>query len=272
MFYLFGLVSSYWKPTAGTTWQIQLKDCANVNTSYSVAAYDIDLFDTPDSTFSLLKSRGTKIICYFSAGSFENWRADAGNFTSDMYGNGLNGWPGEFWLDTTNSKVRNIMVNRMQYAQQRGCDAVDPDNVDGYNQQTGFSLTYQTQLDYNTFLANTAHDLGMGVGLKNDLGQITDLVNVFDFQVNEQCFQMGECNKLLPFINANKPVFGIEYQGDPSAVCPTANQDNFSTLFKGLDLTGPSTQCFGPYSKAATPTSGSVEKFFSLYLLCLAFL
>ena len=58
----------------------------------------------------------------------------------------------------------------------------------------------------------------------------------FDWQLNEQCFQYNECDLLLPFIQAGKPVFGIEYQGDPASFCPQANSMNFDTLVKNLDL------------------------------------
>jgi len=47
--------------------------------------------------------------------------------------------------------------------------------VDGYDNGTGFSITYDDQIAYNVFLANAAHQRGLSVALKNDLGQIVDL-------------------------------------------------------------------------------------------------
>jgi hypothetical protein len=44
----------------------------------------------------------------------------------------------------------------------------------------------------------------MAVGLKNDLDQIPDLVGDFDFAVNEQCAQSGECADLKPFVAADR--------------------------------------------------------------------
>ncbi|CAM5461747.1 Glycoside-hydrolase family GH114 TIM-barrel domain-containing protein OS=Streptomyces albaduncus OX=68172 GN=FHS32_003323 PE=4 SV=1 [Streptomyces griseoloalbus] len=38
----------------------------------------------------------------------------------------------------------------------------------------------------------------MAVGLKNDLDQIRGLVGDFDFAVNEQCAQYGECDRTHP--------------------------------------------------------------------------
>lgn len=39
------------------------------------------------------------MICYFSAGSWEDWRPDAGQFPDSVKGNNLEDWPGEKWLD-----------------------------------------------------------------------------------------------------------------------------------------------------------------------------
>src|SRR6185503_12555875 len=106
------------------------------------------------------------------------------------------------------------MRARMDVAVTRGCDAVDPDNVDGFANPSGFPLTAEDQLDYNRFLAAEAHARGLAVGLKNDVGQVDDLVADFDFQVNEECFDYDECDTLVPFVDAGKAVFQLQY-GDP---------------------------------------------------------
>ena len=38
--------------------------------------YDIDLFDHPIETILSLREEGRVVICYFSAGTFEDWRPD----------------------------------------------------------------------------------------------------------------------------------------------------------------------------------------------------
>ncbi len=48
--------------------------------------------------------------------------------------------------------------------------------------------------------------------LKNDLGQVRDLLPYFDAALNEQCFQYDECNRLRPFMSAGKAVFTVEYR------------------------------------------------------------
>lgn len=223
-----------WQPTPGTSWQLQLQ--GEIDTGYNVQMYDIDLFDTPQSVIDQLHSQGKTVICYFSAGSWENWRPDADQYPAEVKGRS-NGWPGEAWLDIRRLDLLGpILQARLDIAVSKGCDGVDPDNVDGYTNNTGFPLTYQDQLTFNMWLAQEAHTRNLSVGLKNDLNQIEDLVVYFDWSLNEQCFQYDECELLLPFIQANKAVFGVEYSGDPAQFCPQANNLSLDWLMKNLDL------------------------------------
>lgn len=224
-------LADWWRPAPKTSWQIQLS--GKINTSIRVKVYDIDLFDAPKATIDKLHSRGVKVICYFSAGSFEDWREDASAFPLILLGNPLAGWPGEQWLDIRRiDLLAPIMQARLDLAAEKGCDAVDPDNVNGYDNPSGFPLTAEDQLTYNKWLAAEAHSRGLAVGLKNDLNQVGELVAHFDFAVNEQCIQFQECDLLLPFIEANKPVFGIEYKGQKTKICKQAKRLKFDTLIK----------------------------------------
>jgi len=232
---------SWWRPTAGTTWQIQLQ--GTLDTGIDVEVYDIDLFDTDQSVIAKLKSDGRKVVCYFSAGSYEDWRPDKSKFQKSDYGKPLDNWPGEWWLDVRSQNVRDIMADRMDLAVLKNCDAVDPDNVDGYQNDTGFPLTAADQQDYLEFLAGAAHARVLAVGLKNCLGLVTKVVSRFEFQVNEECIAYNECGDLKPFINADKPVFHIEYvdqtsegQAKKAEVCGNATVAGFSTLIKTWDL------------------------------------
>ena len=63
-----------------------------------------------------------------------------------------------------------------------------------------------------------------------------DLTELFDFAVNEQCFQYRECDALRAFISAGKPVFHIEYKLSTSQFCSQARALGFQSLRKQLDL------------------------------------
>ncbi|MGH2535483.1 MAG: endo alpha-1,4 polygalactosaminidase [Thermomicrobiales bacterium] len=238
--------AEWWQPTPGTSWQIQLD--GEVDTSFDVAVYDVDLFETPAATIAGLHADDRHVICYFSAGSWENWRPDADRFPRVTIGEPVADWPGEWWLDVRDERVRDLLLARLDLAAQKGCDGVDPDWLHVYEfgeEATGFPLSADEQLAYNVFLADAAHARGLAIGLKNDIYQVEELVAHFDWELNEECFQYDECDLLLPFIEVGKPVFQIEY-GPPSLaaeVCPRAEALGFDTLIKNLELDAPRTAC-----------------------------
>ena len=55
------------------------------------------------------------------------------------------------------------------------------DNVNGHENDSGFALTQSDLIKFNTFLANTSHRLGMGIGLKNGLDMVGALHRHFDW-------------------------------------------------------------------------------------------
>ena len=231
-----------WIPTVADTWQWQLLGV--VNTKYEVAMYDIDLFVTPQDTINLLKSQGKRVVCYFSAGSYENFRPDSNRFVAAEIGNQLAPpFSDERWLDTRSVNVRNIIKSRLDLAVAKGCDGVDPDNVDGYTNMPGFSLSATTQIDYNVFLATEAKARGLKVGLKNDTDQLAQLEPYFDFAVNEQCHAFNECSGYSVFTSKDKPVFNAEYKNDyvvnasnRAAMCDQARTSKLRTLVLPIKL------------------------------------
>eukprot|EP00698_Gefionella_okellyi_P017645 TRINITY_DN5198_c0_g1_i1.p1 TRINITY_DN5198_c0_g1~~TRINITY_DN5198_c0_g1_i1.p1 ORF type:complete len:340 (-),score=72.50 TRINITY_DN5198_c0_g1_i1:70-1089(-) len=258
--FLAGPAAAWWKPVPGTSWQWQLMGA--VDTTVDVQVYDIDLWDTPAATISTLHAAGRRVVCYFSAGTYENWRSDASKFPAAILGKALPDWPGERWLDLRNfqaSGLAAVMAARMDMAVQKGCDGLEPDNIDGYQNPSGFPMSAADQLAYNTWLANAAHERGLAIGLKNDLEQVTALVGLFDFVVNEQCNLYNECNMLKPFVAANKPVWGCSYQEDGTKssvanLCPSVNALNFDWIIKTLDLKAkPLTQCRTYVKSTPTP-------------------
>jgi hypothetical protein len=72
------------------------------------------------------------------------------------------------------------------WCQSKGFDAVDPDNMDGYQNDSGFpEMSGTDQIKYNKMIADAAHSLGLAAGLKNDVDQIVELEASYDFFVNE---------------------------------------------------------------------------------------
>lgn len=237
-------VSSWWRPDAAGAWTLQLS--GNVAPATGTTVVDADLFDTTTAKIADWHRACLKVVCYFSAGSSENWRPDFAKFSEADQGKAMDGWPGERWLDTRSANVRAIMAARLDMARDKGCDGVDPDNVDGYANDTGLALDAASQLDYNRWLAEAAHARGLAVGLKNDVAQIPALVTAFDFAINEQCHEYKECGRYAAFVSAGKPVLNIEYadeyvtnaNGARDALCSASRSLGLATQILPLSLDG----------------------------------
>lgn len=233
----------WYRPGLSARWQYQLTGA--LVTVPGVEIYDIDLFDSDAATIAGLHAEGARALCYFSAGSGEDWRPDYGEIDPSALGEPLDGWPGERWLDYRHPSVQKVMLARLELARSKGCDGVEADNVDGHTQASGFALSASDQLAYNRWLANRAHERGLAVALKNDLEQVAALVEYFDLEVNEQCWEYEECDLLQPFVAAGKPALVVEYPGDPAAaealagmLCPDALAAELRTIMLPLELDG----------------------------------
>jgi hypothetical protein len=193
---------------------------------------------------SQLHGMGKKVICYIDVGVYEDYRPDAYKFPASVIGSPDAGWNGSFWLDIRRMDILGpIMQARMQMCKDKGFDAIEPDEIDGYSNDTKFGLTYADQITYNIFIANMAHAMGMSIGLKGDIDQVKDLVGYFDWTLNEECFQYQECDLLQPFSAAGKAVFQVEYKGSTTSFCPTANANNWNSMLMPLKLDGGRSPC-----------------------------
>jgi endo-alpha-1,4-polygalactosaminidase (GH114 family) len=230
--------TSWWHPTVGLTWQWELGD-DDIDTSIEADVYDIDLY-AEQSVIDTLHAKGVRVICYISVGSWEDWRPDKDQFPSEVLGKDYDGWPGEKWLDIREmDKLAPILRARLDLCKSKGFDAVEPDNMEIYTNNTGFPLTYQDQLRYALWLADEAHQRGLAIGVKNASDQVKDLVDHFDFAITEDAFYYDWAEEMNPFIEAGKPVFAAEYTdlgGDFESYCRKSRELKFSTILKNRDL------------------------------------
>lgn len=224
-----------WIPAPGTTWQWQLS--GRIDRSVKAEMYDIDLFDASTATVASLHRQGRHVVCYLDAGSYEPGRPDAASFPAAVLGAGVEGWPGERWLDIRRLDVLGpILERRLDLCRRKGFDGVEPDNVDAYANHSGFPLSAADQLTFNRFVAAAAHARGLSVGLKNDLDQAAALQPRFDWALSEQCFEYHECDALRPFTRARKAVFVAEYHLAARAFCARARAAGYSAIRKRLAL------------------------------------
>jgi hypothetical protein len=214
--------AGWWKPPQRLTWYWQLQ--GKVKNFEPVGALDIDGFDNGAGEVAALHAEGKRAICYLSVGTAENWRPDYGSFPESVLGAPDQGWPGERWLDVRQLGVLGpIMEKRFQMCQEKGFDAVEPDNIEAYSNESGFPLTAQDQLKYNEWIAAKVHSLGMAVFQKNDSEQTSQLEPLFDGALSEQCNQFHECANFKPYLSAGKPVINAEYRLSTRRFCAADN-------------------------------------------------
>ena len=190
-----------------------------------------------------------KAICYIDAGGAESFRPDFpayqafnDNCGGCLFGRPIGGFRNEFWLNINNNQGSATFILGQIGARLDRCvadrfDGVEMDVVDAWSNRTGLTITPDTQLLFNTALANLAHSKGLTVALKNDVEQIPDLAPYFDYAINEQCEQYSECgNYTTYFASAGKAVFQVEYKLKTSTFCPPANAANRNAIIKTYDL------------------------------------
>lgn len=197
--------------------------------------YDIDLFDNSATTIRSLHARGGRAVCYLSAGTHESWRPDAAAVPSSLLGKP--DWPGERWLDIRQrDALAPTIRRRLDLCKAKGFDGVEFDNVDGFVNDTGFALTADDQLRYNTWLANEAHRRGLAAVLKNDLQQAPQLRRYFDAVLAESCLRYDECRDLAPFTGLDKPAIDVEYEPVSGADCGRLADLGIQVIRKHLSL------------------------------------
>jgi len=245
---------AWWNPPSRLSWYWQLT--GTVNNSYPAAAYDIDGFDNSQREVTMLHSAKKHVICYIDVGTWENWRPDASKFPSSVLGK-PNGWPGERWLDIRQSSVLEPLITaRFQMCKQKGFDAIEPDNIDGYENDTGFPISAQDQLSYDQWVAKEAHSLGLAVFQKNDPEQAKALQPSFDGVLDEQCNEYSECSSFQPYLSVGKPVLNAEYNLATSQFCAADNRAGIMGALYNLNLDGSTYQPCWTGSPGFGPSGG----------------
>ena len=245
--FVISLQSCKWKTSckAPYTWLYKLgKPITDKEIERKYDYYDIDLFDTSPEQIAKIQNNGGTVICYFSAGTLEDWRPDANQFPDSVVGNPMEGWEGEYWLDIRNPTVRTIMAKRLDMALSKGCNAIEPDNLDGWKHNSGFPLTKNDAIDYFKWLSQEAHARNLKIALKNNGDLVPDLLPYLDLAVVEECFAYNECDAYAPISKSDKPVLEVEYELSRNKFCCQAKDLGFSSAKACTDLDGCWKPCF----------------------------
>jgi hypothetical protein len=79
-----------WLPEPSISFDIQFSGDF-VENSFQSDILDLDLFETSVEMIEQLHIRNIKVFCYFSVGSWENWREDANLFPPQIIGRNYTG-------------------------------------------------------------------------------------------------------------------------------------------------------------------------------------
>ena len=103
------------------------------------------------------------------------------------------------------------MIRRFEMCREKGFDAVEPDNIEAFENNSGFPITAAEQLTYNEWVAEEVHSLGMAVLQKNDVQQTPRTGGLLRRRPHRAVQPVPECEALAPYVAAGKPVLNAEY-------------------------------------------------------------
>ncbi len=231
-------------PAPGTPFQIQLDGGVPDDPGAAIVIVDNEVSADAVAT---LRARGAYVVCYLSVGTAEEFRPDVGDFPESVLGEPLPDWPDERYVDLRALDVlRPIWAARLDACAAKGFDAIDPDNIDAYENVSGFPLTEDDAAAAFAWLAGEAHARGMGIGQKNASDLTPRLVGLADFAVTEECLEQGWCEEVGTYVDAGKPVLAIEYREQGATLgrwCGEAEDAGLSLLVTTLELPGAGQRC-----------------------------
>ena len=203
---------------------------------------DVDLYDVTKESITKMHDLGLKVICYFSAGTYEPFRAESQGMKNvdGLIRTKMDEWD-EYWLDFRIEDVKPFMTDSLDLAKNKGCDGIEFDNIDAFTAVNWKDkLTAADQLKYNRWLAEEAHARGLAAGLKNCIELLDDLKDVYDFAINEQCSDYNECKEYDVFLNNNLAVFVALYGLTSDTkfinnICNQGSNPNLSIIIKAPD-------------------------------------
>ncbi|WP_433531927.1 endo alpha-1,4 polygalactosaminidase [Micromonospora sp. CA-263727] len=224
-----------WPAASTRYWQWQWQLSGVLDPAVEADVFVLDPITTTAAQTTELRSRDRRLVCQVHVGSVHPEDPDASRYPPSVRGAATD--TGRTWLDVRQwDTVRPVLADRFRLCRGKGFGAVVLADADGYHQFSGFPLHFDHQLHFNRRVAALARSLGLSPGLLGDLPQVAALAPDFDFAVNEECVRLGQCDRLLPFADAGKPVFHVEYTGDTTDFCVTSIGYGFASIRKNQVL------------------------------------
>ncbi|WFE38893.1 endo alpha-1,4 polygalactosaminidase [Micromonospora sp. WMMD998] len=226
-----------WPTGMATRWTWQWQVTGPVDVAVDADVFLLDPVRTTSTETASLRARGRRLVCLVRAGTSAAGDPDAARFPAVVRGAAVPGRPGSRWLDVRRwDSLAPVLADRFRLCRGKGFGAVALSDVDGYRRRSGFPLGFDEQLLFNRRLSGLARQFDLSPGLVDDVAQVAALAPDFDFAVNQECVRRRECAKLLPFADAHKPVFHVEFAGEPAAFCVTTVGYGFASIRKDRRL------------------------------------
>ncbi|WP_078305518.1 endo alpha-1,4 polygalactosaminidase [Deinococcus sp. LM3] len=231
-------------------WQIGANSDSNIIVPAGVQLIDIDGFTASAAKVAQLNQQGLYTVCYLDVGSYEPGRPDSAQYPSYLKIQQDPDWPSEYFLDVTdvfkpNSVLARILQNRFKMCRDKGFAAIEPDNLQNDENVRGGLITTQQQIDFNGWVADQAHAVGLAVFQKNGPDKILlrdrtgqMMVEKFDGILNEQCQEYNECGALAEYTKRGKLALNVEYKQGLSLNCAQFTSLGVNSLKKDLNLVG----------------------------------
>ncbi len=256
----------------GWDWQIGASGDSNVTVPAGVTLLDLDGFNISASKIASLKAQGIYTVCYIDAGSYEDGRPDSGLYPAYLKIYKDVQWNEWFldvkdvfrpiqpagtqlvnnqWVDASGKPLTGmptagafalLLETRFKMCADKGFDALEPDNLQN-DENAGGKVSLQEQIDFNGWVADTAHKYNLAAFQKNGPDKILlkdktgkMMVEKFDAILNEECQTNSECPPLAEYVKRGKLALNAEYAGTLN--CTTSNTYTINSIMKDLGLTG----------------------------------
>jgi uncharacterized repeat protein (TIGR01451 family) len=265
-------------------WQIGASGDSNVTIPSGVSLLDLDGFNISASKISSLKSQGIYTVCYIDAGSYEDGRPDSSLYPAYLKIYKDVQWNEWFldvkdvfrpiqpagtqlvnnqWVDASGKPLPGLptagafgplLEARFKMCADKGFDALEPDNLQN-DENAGGKVSLQEQIDFNGWVADTAHRYNLAAFQKNGPDKILlkdktgkMMVEKFDAILNEECQTNSECPPLAQYVKRGKLALNTEYTG--TLDCVLSNLLVINSIMKDLPLTGGN---MAKYTRKACP-------------------
>jgi len=142
----------------------------------------IELDTATSSDINRINNNGRQAVCKMSVGTYQYWTDDSYEFYSEDIGYTVPHNENEEWLDIKSNSVYSIMIDRINYAYQIGCDSVVLTNTDSWEYTTGFYISKEDEKYYLSELISEINYFGMDAGAYEiDVYSSYSIERLFDF-------------------------------------------------------------------------------------------